>query len=118
MVRLLSYDDSLPLGGVALKGKHFVGQRVETLDIGHQGISCVLSAFAGLGAGRMATAGGEVFLLLGAAASLGGIALVVTLGCGGLMPQGVGSWGRHLEPTVQAKKLQQRKGGGVLRVLR
>lgn len=80
-----------------------------------QGVSCICSAFSGMAAGRMATSGGHVSLLLATALSLAVIACTVagasrnTLGGGRWKAGGNGGESGLVRPKDE---------GGLLRVLR
>lgn len=97
--------------------KQYFGTLLPTYFL--QGVSCILSAFAGLGAGRMAAAGGQVFLLLATAVSLGAISLVVGLFCGTYASQSNAQWDKcYGSAETKAGKVTLKSHGEFWKVLR
>ncbi|CAM9998195.1 unnamed protein product, partial [Ectocarpus sp. 6 AP-2014] len=76
-----------------------------------QGVSCICSAFSGVAAGRLATAGGQAYLLLAAALSLG----TITVTAVALTPVKAGGWGVE---KVEGKTGKKKSDHGMLSVLR
>lgn len=77
----------------------------------YQGVSCICSAFSGVAAGRLATAGGQAYLLLAAALSLG----TITVTAVALTPVKAGGGGGE---KIEGKTLKKKSDYGMLSVLR
>ena len=86
-----------------------------------QGISCIFSAFAGMAAGRLASAGGQFKLLLAAAMSLAIITATVALAVQDT-PDVVGSnkprnTVTKINTKMKSKRVAKKSHGGLLTVL-
>lgn len=79
-----------------------------------QGASCICSAFSGVAAGRLAVAGGQVYLLLATALSLAIITITVALTPLPALGGGKGAW----EAGRRSESHKRPKSGGVFSVLR